>query len=973
MAESTPPSDKVKSTPAEATDTAAADLSARTWSSMGHDLGRAEPRAADVTKDLDVSNYSFFKTNSGDLRAAARSSPEGGQPQILELSASIVPNAGDAIAVKAGDRSVSAASDSKAAGSLEQKMFDPATKPEDKVKIAEELVSQGKNKITGPDGKTYTINSEKSRNGRNQIAVFADGDGKHPILRGVVNADKSVSKQVARNGKEVDFAGDWVRKNNPDNPMIKQDAPRPVVPSPEDSVPPRPAPRPEVEPRRPVPRQPEIPAPQRDRVPPKPETQDEKVKPDPAPGEKPSKVEPTPSEHKPDEGILKPTVVPNDTQPAVPGDSVQPTAPQEITPVDAKFADSDFDYLRKNFKGLDQDNNDHVTKDEVDKFMEANKGKLSDAETKTLTKFKENIGKLESIHDDEFGIENDGVTRNDLNDGEKRMKAYEFADKHFDKMDGNGDGFVTEDELSKFGKDNEATLSAPDKAALDYLKKNVSDLEGHSNDEFGIENDGFTKKDIIEARKDDGSESFRTRQPSDTDQLRLPDYNPRVAANPGLVTSEDFSKEALRLFDTIDGDKDGHLSDKELADAVQSDKFTGKDAQVVAALYAGRDELEELSNDEYGDENDGPTKKDLEAFETLRKTDASRRKEVSDVSTWLQDSDRFKTLDKDGDKFLSYREITDALKQPDLSEKDKINLEFLKKNYSELEDAHDDETGPENDGITQKDMDYFGDSGIATVTNALITTYNAQNGSRELFGGKTNPLDAIKPDAIQQGMIGDCYFESAVAALAATNPEQIKNMITDNHDGTYTVTFPGDKDQPITVDAPTDAEKGLYNRGGTNGSWANVLEKAYGKYCVENPSHRSPFNLGGGNTLPEGADGGEFFHGRAMSLLTGKGRDGDSLMFTSTETLRAKLTDALAGENKRPVIAGINNGFGNTEDGFYKAHMYSITAFDPNGPDGGTVTVRNPWGGADDSTRGTKRISLKQFQSNFSEVVFTEK
>jgi hypothetical protein len=47
----------------------------------------------------------------------------------------------------------------------------------------------------------------------------------------------------------------------------------------------------------------------------------------------------------------------------------------------------------------------------------------------------------------------------------------------------------------------------------------------------------------------------------------------------------------------------------------------------------------------------------------------------------------------------------------------------------------------------------------------------------------------IHPNDVEQGLIGDCYLMSSMAAVADQNPDAINNMIADNGDGTYTVTF----------------------------------------------------------------------------------------------------------------------------------------------------------------------------------------
>ena len=646
----------------------------------------------------------------------------------------------------------------------------------------------------------------------------------------------------------------------------------------------------------------------------------------------------------------------------------QPTKPED------KGADSGLDYVRKRFAFIDQDGDNHVTKTEIDKYIKDNEKSLTSAETTALKRISGKVDDLEEMSNDETGDENDGITRQDIDVAEQRMKAIEFAQKNYEKLDGNGDGFVSADEVDGYVRANSDRLNAQDRASLDFLKNEIGDLEEYSNDEFGDENDGFTKADLKGALDEIGANTVGT----EGQMEKLPNLakvEHAYDSQTERVKTEDFTKESLRLFGKIDKDGDGYLSESELASAVQSEEFRGKDAQVVAALYKSQDDIEELSNDEFGDENDGITKADLEKLEELRQKNAKELEQTARAAVFLDKDDNFKKIDSDGDTFLTKSEISKALERQDLTNEERVSLEFLRDHVDDIEEAHNDETGDENDGITRKDLDYYGDDTMSSISHTLSRTNEAQrSGTRNLYGNMANPLESIKPDAIKQGMIGDCYFESAVASLAATDPESIQKMIKDNGDGTYTVTFPGATDEPITVKAPTEAEMGLYNQGGKDGAWACVLEKAYGAYCQNHFFSRSPFNLGGGDTPAEGADGGEFFHGRAMSLLTGRERNTDLLSFSSDKEVAERLNANLNGNPKRPVIAGIRNHLTSDEttDGFPVAHMYSVIGFDPNGPDGGTVTIRNPWGDGDNTTRGTIKISVKQFRANFTDVSYAK-
>jgi Calpain family cysteine protease len=81
------------------------------------------------------------------------------------------------------------------------------------------------------------------------------------------------------------------------------------------------------------------------------------------------------------------------------------------------------------------------------------------------------------------------------------------------------------------------------------------------------------------------------------------------------ATPTDFSTRAQALFSQIDADGNGFLSAGEIDAAVVDRSYRGPDAAVVATLNQLAGELEELSDDEWGDENDGPTLADLTAYE----------------------------------------------------------------------------------------------------------------------------------------------------------------------------------------------------------------------------------------------------------------------------------------------------------------------------------------------------------------------
>ncbi|HEY9786273.1 MAG TPA: C2 family cysteine protease [Candidatus Obscuribacterales bacterium] len=430
------------------------------------------------------------------------------------------------------------------------------------------------------------------------------------------------------------------------------------------------------------------------------------------------------------------------------------------------------------------------------------------------------------------------------------------------------------------------------------------------------------------------------------------------------------------LFDRIDKDKDGHLSKSELGQAMEDQQFTGQEAQVVAALHKNREALEELSDDEWFDENDGITRKDLQKFDEMEADRSKRTDAVYDGEDWTDK--RFKSFDKNGDGLLSSDEVDNALKQKDgLTDQDKRILAHLKEKYNEIKNESNDQIFAES-SISQKDIKeytakWMRDGDVAKLVgdvdwNMYRTSQNQVDGySKELFANKEDPVKSVTPDAIKQGTIGDCYLESSLAAVANQDPESIVKMIKDNGDGTYTVTFPGDPKHPVTVKAPTEAEMGLYNYGSKDGAWACVMEKAYGKYLQQYKGH-------GGATPAEGADGGGYAED-PLELLTAKNYSRKDISDMSQKQLVKELTDAFAEGNEEPIEASVSGdkgkGKGGTSvDGFPTHHSYTVVGFKPDGNGGGTVIIRNPWGGADGTTSGTIEMPLDKFVRNFSELTY---
>jgi len=70
-------------------------------------------------------------------------------------------------------------------------------------------------------------------------------------------------------------------------------------------------------------------------------------------------------------------------------------------------------------------------------------------------------------------------------------------------------------------------------------------------------------------------------------------------------------------FRRIDQDKNGFLTGKELVIGARSGRFSDEETRVLKSIAKDEGEIEELSNDEWGDENDGITLQDIQKFREL--------------------------------------------------------------------------------------------------------------------------------------------------------------------------------------------------------------------------------------------------------------------------------------------------------------------------------------------------------------------
>jgi len=239
---------------------------------------------------------------------------------------------------------------------------------------------------------------------------------------------------------------------------------------------------------------------------------------------------------------------------------------------------------------------------------------------------------------------------------------------------------------------------------------------------------------------------------------------------------------------------------------------------------------------------------------------------------------------------------------------------------------------------------------------------------------------SIRPEAVVQGEVNDCFFMAPLASVAKANPKIISDSIKQNTDGSYTVTFAGAKDKPQTVAALTDEELKNYAKVGAKGTWPAVMEKAFGQYLRDNPAERDKIlghSAGWFLSNPqEYADAGKATE--VLRILTGYPPGGIKLADShSPEAVRRFMTDTFKPVDGAveipPVVAGIAKGNEYAlKMGLHPEHDYSVLGYE-----GGMVIVRDPRNKTEANTagkrmpseNGTFKMTPEDFAKSFDELL----
>jgi hypothetical protein len=331
----------------------------------------------------------------------------------------------------------------------------------------------------------------------------------------------------------------------------------------------------------------------------------------------------------------------------------------------------------------------------------------------------------------------------------------------------------------------------------------------------------------VSAQEANGARLLSEHSPSEVRQSAAP--NAATAHLPQMNVA-DFQKRADILLKGARVDYEHHYVQADLVRMIEDPSIKGKDAIVAATIYqAYKQAPRGFGIVIAADGSVASNKTDVQFGPAqIKNLIGSTALDTVDITNFrnLTGQDYFGAADKNHDGRLSLAEMRSST----------AYLRLLK-------DAGDltEKFAAQPSGLTREEirLSYNGYAQQINSSEQLKTNYKwaseriAAATTRLLFQDAREPLNSIKIEDVLQGATGDCYFESVLGDLAKFQPQVIRDSIKDNLNGTYTVTFKGDPAHPVIVAEPTESELGIYSRGGADGIWPVVMEKAYSKYAVD--------------------------------------------------------------------------------------------------------------------------------------------
>lgn len=205
-------------------------------------------------------------------------------------------------------------------------------------------------------------------------------------------------------------------------------------------------------------------------------------------------------------------------------------------------------------------------------------------------------------------------------------------------------------------------------------------------------------------------------------------------------------------------------------------------------------------------------------------------------------TDIYDKLDPNGVGHFTRKDVDRAMLAPCIKGRHAIALSVLRDNFAAFSGG--------TEQVTLKDLGVY-KAGV--VRSALADSIDYRfataevflaNINRQLFPRGTAAESRARMRSVDQMSRGNCYLLSGIGSMSALNPDDLRQIFTDNGVDaargirTYSVRFPRDRNVEYVVEDFTDAALLYAEVTEDSGTWVAVLTRAFGQYMKDHPHVR---------------------------------------------------------------------------------------------------------------------------------------